>query len=181
MRLVCAALALLACGGAALPDAGEAWRERGAAVVQPFKQRLLAALTEALASGGPEKAIEVCRVWAPELAREAGSEQAEVGRTSLRLRNPANAPRPWMEPILSAWASDPAAAKPRAVRLPSGAIGYAEPILTAPMCLACHGESLEPAVAAKLAASYPSDRATGFRAGDLRGAFWVELSTGEKR
>jgi hypothetical protein len=45
------------------------------------------------------------------------------------------------------------------------------------MCLACHGESLEPAVAAKLAAAYPKDQATGFRAGDLRGAFWVELST----
>jgi hypothetical protein len=120
-------------------------------------------------------------VWAPELAREAGSERAEVGRTSHRLRNPANAPRPWVEPLLAAWVADPKAASPRALQLPSGAIGYAEPIFTAKMCLACHGESLEPAVAAKLAAAYPSDRATGFREGDLRGAFWVELSTEEGR
>jgi hypothetical protein len=171
--LACAVLAS-GCGGG-LPDAGQEWHARGAAVVQPLKQRLQAALTEALASGGPEKAIEVCRVWAPALAREAGSDHAEVGRTSLRLRNPANAPRSWMEPILAAWTADPKAAKPRAVQLPSGAIGYAEPILTAPMCLACHGESLAPEVAAKLAAAYPKDQATGFREGDLRGAFWVEL------
>jgi hypothetical protein len=173
---VFAALWVIACGSAPLPDAGDAWRERGAAVVRPFKQKLVAALTEAIAAGGAENAIEVCRVRAPELAREAGAPGIEVGRTSHRLRNPANAPRAWVQPLLAAWVADPASAAPRALRLPSGAVGYVEPILTAPLCLACHGESLEPAVAAKLAAAYPSDRATGFRAGDLRGAFWVELA-----
>lgn len=177
IALLCALGGLgLACGGEALPDAGEPWKQRGAAVVLPFKQQLLAALTGALAAGGPESAIDVCRVRAPELAREAGSAGVTVGRTSHRLRNPANAPREWVEPLLAAWVADPAAAAPRAVRLRSGEVGYVEPIFTAPMCLACHGESLEAGVAARLRDSYPADRATGFRAGDLRGAFWVELA-----
>jgi integrase len=59
--------------------------------------------------------------------------------------------------------------------LDGGRTGYVEPLATAPMCLACHGESIEPAVAAKLAALYPDDRATGFRAGELRGLAWVEV------
>jgi len=170
------ALAVAACGQDPAPDAGAAWRERGAAVVLPFKQQLLQALTAALAEGGPERAIDVCRLRAPELAREASTAGASVGRTSHRLRNPANAPRAWVEPLLTASVAAGAGAEPRAVQLPSGGVGYVEPIFVAPPCLVCHGESLAPAVEARIRESYPDDRATGFRAGDFRGLFWVEFA-----
>ena len=44
-------------------------------------------------------------------------------------------------------------------------------------CLACHGpaEALDEEVRVALAELYPEDRATGFRSGDLRGWFWVEV------
>jgi hypothetical protein len=47
--------------------------------------------------------------------------------------------------------------------------------MTGTLCLACHGQvsSLDPAVRAVLAERYPADRATGYRAGDLRGAVSV--------
>jgi hypothetical protein len=174
--VLCCALAFAACGQGPAPDAGAAWRERGAAVVLPFKQQLMAALTAALAEGGPERAIDACRLRAPELAREASVAGASVGRTSHRLRNPANAPRAWVAPLLAAYVAGGAEDEPRAVRLPSGGVGYVEPILVAPPCLACHGEALAPAVEARIRASYPDDRATGFRAGDFRGLFWVEFA-----
>jgi hypothetical protein len=43
--------------------------------------------------------------------------------------------------------------------------------------LACHGpeEALQPEVRAALDQRYPEDRATGYAAGDLRGAFWAEV------
>jgi hypothetical protein len=41
------------------------------------------------------------------------------------------------------------------------------------MCLACHGQTLAPGVAEVLAREYPRDAATGFSAGQLRGAFYV--------
>ena len=54
-------------------------------------------------------------------------------------------------------------------------MGYAEPIIVQPMCLACHGESLAPEIAAKISEAYPDDQATGFKVGDFRGVFWVEF------
>ena len=50
----------------------------------------------------------------------------------------------------------------RAIAIPEGA-----------PCLACHGEKIDPAVAAKLKKLYPQDQATGFKTSDLRGAFTI--------
>ncbi len=38
-------------------------------------------------------------------------------------------------------------------------------------CTVCHGTQLAPAVQEALAARYPSDQATGYGVGELRGAF----------
>jgi hypothetical protein len=157
------------------PAEATAWRDRGARTVQPFKQRLMGALQAALPAGA-DRAIETCRVEAPALAAASGGPGVTVGRTSHRLRNPANAPRPWVAPLLGEFVADPGVAAPRAVALPTGGIGYVEPIVTQPLCLACHGEALAPAVRARLAAQYPADAATGFRTGDFRGVFWVEFA-----
>ncbi len=48
---------------------------------------------------------------------------------------------------------------------------YVEARPTMELCLACHGSELGEPVKAVLAKHYPDDRATGFRVGDLRGAF----------
>jgi hypothetical protein len=44
-------------------------------------------------------------------------------------------------------------------------------IPTAPLCLTCHGTAIEPRLQAELTALYPQDLATGYQAGELRGAF----------
>jgi hypothetical protein len=51
-----------------------------------------------------------------------------------------------------------------------------DPIRVEAPCVACHGpkETIAPAVRDVLAAKYPADEATGYSAGDLRGAFWAE-------
>ena len=50
-----------------------------------------------------------------------------------------------------------------------------EPVMMKPMCLACHGAEVAPEVQAAIAERYPDDRATGYRAGELRGVIWAEL------
>ena len=40
-------------------------------------------------------------------------------------------------------------------------------------CLACHGEAIDAAVATRLRELYPSDKATGYKQGELRGAFTI--------
>jgi hypothetical protein len=145
--------------------------EQARAALLPLKKELKAALTKALPEG-PDKAIDACHAAAPTVTAAASAGAIKVGRTSHRLRNEQNAPADWMKPLL-----DQLVAKPdtpfASAALPDGSLGYLEPIVTQPPCLACHGAELSDAVKAKLDAKYPKDAARGFKAGELRGAFWA--------
>ena len=98
-----------------------------------------------------------------------------MGRSSHKLRNPDNAPPQWLAPILDSFVDGSADLAPLAVSVGNDRVGYVEPILTQALCLACHGESLQPEIATKINESYPDDEATGFEAGEFRGVFWVEF------
>lgn len=165
---------MLATGGmivhAADPD--QAWAERGAELLTPFKRDLKQALLGGLEQG-PAAAIDVCKLDAPAIAARLSTKGAEMGRTSHRLRNPANASPDWVRPILDAFLAGGEEPAPVAVELAGGRAGYVEPIALQPLCLTCHGSSLAPDVAARLSEAYPRDRATGFEVGDLRGVWWV--------
>lgn len=149
--------------------------EAGEEAVQPFKKSLKAALVEGLEEG-PVNAISVCRVEAPQLAERASGPNVRVGRTSSKLRNPGNAPKPWMKPLLERYEQDPEGREPRVVVVDDETVGYVEPIYVQPLCVTCHGKNLSDELEAKLDELYPADEATGYEAGDLRGMFWVELA-----
>jgi hypothetical protein len=149
---------------------------RGAELLQPFKQQLQSALRDGLARG-PAEAITACRTRAPEIAAALSEAGIRVGRTSQRLRNPANAPPEWAEPLLDAYRGDPSVRAGRAVALDEDRRGYVEPIFVQPPCLTCHGENLPESISSRLSQLYPEDRAVGYRVGDLRGVFWVEFPT----
>ncbi|MDJ0938646.1 MAG: DUF3365 domain-containing protein [Woeseiaceae bacterium] len=173
-------LALLAgvlagCSQGSPPAAVEAERppERGAEILVPFKQDLKAALVAGLAEG-PAAAISACNVEAPGIAAELSVNGVRVGRSSHKLRNPANGGPDWVTPLLDAYLADTSNRSPVTVTLDDGRSGYVEPIIAQPMCLTCHGEVLAPDIAERIAALYPEDQATGFAEGDLRGVFWVE-------
>jgi uncharacterized protein (TIGR01244 family) len=138
---------------------------------------LFAALGEAMGRPGPEGgaagAIGVCKEQAPKIALAVAREKGVmIGRTSAKLRNPANAAPSWALGVLN---DQPA--EPRLTANTDGSLGVTLPIKLAANCLACHGspEQLDPEVKAALAAKYPKDQATGFKEGDLRGWFWVEV------
>lgn len=156
----------------AVPDSAVA--ARAAAALAPFKSGLMQALQAGLAQS-PTAAIAVCRTEAPQIAAGAATPGVELGRSSHRLRNPGNAPAPWMRAIIDGYLADPADRAPRTVRLADGRHGYAEPIVMQPLCTVCHGSAIDPDLRRSIAALYPDDRATGFEAGDLRGIFWVTL------
>jgi len=148
--------------------------QAGAEAVLPFKRNLKAALTTALRES-PSSAIAACRVQAPKLAAEASADGVRVGRTSKKLRNPANAPKPWMEPVLERYASEPEGREPVVVSIDRNTVGYIEPIYLQPMCVTCHGQTIAPELQTMLDELYPDDEATGYAPGDLRGVFWAEL------
>jgi hypothetical protein len=156
--------------------------EASRAVAGSFAAELKEALTKEMAAGGPIAAASVCKQMAPEIAARASEKTGwEVGRTSLKPRNPANAPDGWEAETLQAFAERKAAGEDPA-KLEAWTIAeaggrkqfrYMKAIPTASMCLACHGTEIEPELRAHLDALYPEDAAVGYREGDIRGAFTI--------
>lgn len=155
---------------------------RAQAASRKLMETLKGELEAALRGGEPQDALRVCASAAQPLTTElAETEGVRIRRTALRLRNPRNAPDDWERRGLETWAEAgaPAGARTEVVSGPSGPeLRYLEPILLGPVCETCHGpeDQLSGEVRAALAAEYPEDRATGFQAGDLRGAISVRVS-----
>jgi hypothetical protein len=150
-------------------------REIATALQQALGTRLAAALAE----GGALGAVTVCNHEAPEIAaRESAAAGAAVGRTSLRVRNPANEPdddaRATLQRFELAWQSDNSSPPESFTMAPDGSARYMRAIPTQPLCVTCHGPAVAPELAAAIALRYPTDRATGFSVGTLRGAFLVD-------
>lgn len=148
--------------------------ETGAALLAPFKQQLGAALRAGMVEG-PVEAISACRVRAPEIAATMSVDGVRLGRSSHRLRNPANVAPEWVAPILAEYAAGESDRAPRAVTLSDDRSGYVEPIVVQPLCVTCHGNAIPTDVAARIRELYPDDRAIGFDVDDFRGVFWVEF------
>lgn len=134
---------------------------------------LMGRLQEVLKTQGPEKAIEVCQNEAPAMAEKVGrSHRVRIGRTSTKLRNPANRIPAWAETLVAAKVSEPQFIQP-----PSGGLQALLPIRLGQACLICHGPEagISTPVRMALHKRYPRDQATGYQAGALRGWFWVEV------
>ncbi|MEZ5936860.1 MAG: DUF3365 domain-containing protein [Hyphomonadaceae bacterium] len=145
---------------------------------------LMGALATAMAEGGPGAALPVCNEKAPEIAARLSTErQVDIGRTALRVRNPANAPDDWERAQLEAFVSAIAAGEAPAqmerhevVRTAEGwQVRWMKPIVLQPMCATCHGVDVDSGLAEVIHALYPQDKATGFQPGELRGAFTARV------
>jgi len=101
-----------------------------------------------------------------------------IGQTSDRLRNPANAPRPWAAALVSAAAGKRFDDVPTYVVDLGDKVGVLHPIAAGDTCAMCHGPAKfrPPDVDALLKANYPHDRANDYTNGDLRGFYWAEVS-----
>lgn len=154
---------------------------RSSELANRFQSELQIALKSAMVSGGPAAAIEVCAQAAPAIAQQLSAESgAQVRRTALQPRNPIAKPDAFERETMTAWRATPLdpAGKPMVrsatVSTDNGpAFRWMRAIPTQGMCLTCHGETLEPDVAAAISARYPDDKATGFREGQLRGALSI--------
>ena len=149
-----------------------------------FFQELKGTLGKSMKADGPVGAIKTCQIEAPGIASKHAEQSGwNVGRTSLKLRNPANAPDGWEVEVLNQFEQR------RANGEGPDTLAYAEQveingekhfrfmkaIVMPPAdkmpCLKCHGDNLDPAISAKLEELYPADQAKGYKAGQVRGAF----------
>ena len=96
-----------------------------------------------------------------------GSPGVQLGRSSHRVRNPRNAPEPWLAELIDDLRQRPRQAHARRLTdLPDGGVGYAEPIFLGPECALCHGTQIDPPELQRaIRSAYPDDAATGFAPG----------------
>lgn len=165
---------MLNCSGDEQPMANGTPPAHETALLKPFKQDLMHALKTALDAGGPIEAMTACNIQAPGIAKANSTGDVKMGRSSHRLRNPDNAPNEWVAPFLESMVEKPATRIPMRIETGDGINRYIEPIFIQPICLPCHGEEISEDVSAILAELYPDDAATGFKAGEFRGLFWME-------
>lgn len=167
-------------------DAGQRARavEIGGAAADVLARTLGSRLAAALSQGGTVQALVFCSGRAQDLTDSVSTTLPPglaVGRTSLRVRNPANAPDALDRRVLLDF--EEAATSGRSlpgeeVRPgPGDEVRYYRPLVVTEMCLGCHGpvEEIAPAVRDVLNARYPDDRAVGYGVGDVRGAIRVRI------
>jgi hypothetical protein len=189
VRFLCAGAALITASSCAVAPSGLSTPQpaqvdeavvSARAAADALQRELLAALTQAMSASGPAGAISVCNEKAPQIATKISADiSVDIGRTALRLRNPANAPDAWEKDRLTLFASELAAGKPPAgmeryavEQTPDGwRLRWMRPIVLQPMCTSCHGADIGSDIGEILSGLYPGDQATGFRVGELRGAF----------
>ncbi len=182
-------LCLAGCGGPqdpasrADPEAVKQARARAVEVVGELGSTLRERLVAEMQQGGPEQAVRVCSEVAGELAASYDTDTLTLRRVSLKVRNPADTPDDFERELLESWeASHRDGQSPgnesNVVEGPDGLeLRFLKPIMVQPECLVCHGSEADrhPGAAALIAERYPGDMATGYKAGDLRGAFSVRV------
>lgn len=158
--------------------------QEGKGVIKALAMRLGRELKTTAKSEGLPAAIKVCNTQAQPITDQVSQNKNwEIARTSFKLRNPNNAPDAWERRVLEYFATQEGLgadlkklAYSEVVTDESGrqVFRMMKAIPVSKQCLACHGDQLKPGIKATLNELYPYDAATGFKAGDLRGAFTLK-------
>lgn len=150
--------------------------------VQALAGALQKEMKAAMDNGGPLAAVASCNAQALPLTGQISQQQGLViQRTALRVRNPANTADAWEQQVLERFLERQQAGEPLKGMSFSEIVEengqrvfrMLQAIPTQPQCLVCHGDQLEPELAATIDRLYPKDQARGFHKGDLRGAFSI--------
>ncbi len=155
----------------------EQLKQEAISIVKKFGGTLKPQLGKALKTKGPAHAVKVCSVQAPEIADQLRKETGwDIKRVSLKARNNSTAiPNDWEEKILKQFdlrqSKGESAEKMAYSEVVDGEFRFMKAQGTEALCLTCHGENISPDIEAALKEKYPHDKALGYSAGQIRGAF----------
>jgi len=164
-------------------------RRLGEDAINRLAVTLVREVAGAIARDGPEAAVDVCHLKNLPVTNGtvAGLPRiTAVKRTSLKLRNPANAPDAADQLALDHIrlqmenGDAPSSLLIQRVESPSAPPEWRvyKPLGTTANCLVCHGDPAEQpdALRAKLNQLYPADQATGYSAREWRGLIRVTVA-----
>ncbi len=157
----------------------------GNEVASTLIQTLGKNLKQHLKSEGPLGAATFCASQAFPLTDKVSAQygrEISIKRISLNERNPANAAKGSEKTILEALQKlqDSGVVLPKYLveRVDTATAKYYKPLhINKGVCLKCHGDISDNAKLADfIKSSYPNDKATGYKMGDLRGAIVVTIT-----
>lgn len=185
LKCLTALLALALVSGCVQKKAEETnkYYDRGAEVVEETFATLSKQLQSALAEGGVKNAVEYCNfIVNPVIDSLSRKHDAEIRRVTLKTRNVLNKPRDYENIMLRAYLDnyeEGRLLKPIVENLYDGNHVYYSPIIIkSGLCLACHGEvgtNISQKDYEYIRSIYPTDEATGYKEGDMRGVWAIVL------
>lgn len=163
-------------------EESQLYLEKGQQVAGATFMALSGQLQAALKEGGVPKAIEYCKLAALPLVDSLSElHQADIRRTSVKVRNPQDAPDELERKILDDYARKEAAGEdpvPVVKQIDPLTIAFYAPIRLNEFCLQCHGkvgDTLTEENYEVIKERYPKDEAIGYAAGDLRGMWSIRF------
>ena len=162
-------------------DRAMSFEERGLLIVNSTRNHLVKHLMETIANEGTDGAVQYCNIHAMALTDSvARVSRATIRRVTDQPRNPANmADSTELAFILEQKAGMEAGKKPEPkIFVHEGKMTGYYPIITANMCLQCHGtpgKDIAASTSAKIDSLYPEDKAKGYAENQVRGLFVVRM------
>lgn len=164
----------------------EKLRAMGDSLAVLAQKTLLQNVSAAIQQGGAAYAVEFCNLKAMPLTDSVGSRHGVViGRVTDKARNSANMLSGERETALFGQVRD--SLRDGKIRphyllddVNGRAVYYKPIILGMPTCLQCHGipgQDIAPETLQKIKEKYPSDAATGYTLGELRGMWKITLAS----
>lgn len=160
----------------------EAYRQ-GEEIAESTQQQLMARLKESINQGGTTNALQYCNIQALSLTDSASrNHQVLIKRTSLKLRNPKNAPTELEQQLLEAYqynADQNLPLEANVQRIGNDYLLYTKPItIGSALCLQCHGQpekDIEQETLQLINRLYPNDQARSYQMGDFRGIWSIKI------
>ena len=144
-----------------------------------FSREVINALNE----GGVQHAVEYCHLQASPLIDSLSEvHKVKISRVSDKYRNPQNEPDSLDRTVIKAYQAQLAEGQelqPHLEITGNEVIFYSPILILNPVCLNCHGEpgsTLEPQNLDLIKSKYPEDHAYGYKLGDLRGVWRIEMN-----
>jgi len=134
-------------------------------------------------AGGPMKALDFCSQEAYNLTEKVNKQLQKgvtIKRISMKYRNPSNKPEADETAVLEALAKLKSAnvilPKKIVQKVSADTYKYYKPlVINKKVCLKCHGDIQNKKLQDEIAKKYPTDKATHYKMGDLRGAIVVTI------
>ncbi len=164
------------------------YQNKAKQTVQSMAQQLGAVMKQKMQEGGPVMAIQACSVDALRIAGELSRDTGwQVKRVGTRVRNTLiGMPDEWEQKVLADFEVRVAKGEDMKTmaygEMRKEADGYRyyrfmKAIPVQPQCTTCHGDTVDMSdeIREAIESRYPHDKAVGYKAGELRGAFSIKM------